>query len=154
MVSFVVDDDDVLRAGHVFKDFADVGLVAECAALVYAFPFGNALLGIPIETVPIGDAHATLAKRIFQSSRNETEFLVVVGRAGNQDLQAILNRKAGSNDENVFGEALVLWGGNFVENLPGDEHGHDDGLARAGGHLGTEAGEVATVGRDIDSITI
>ena len=43
MVSFVVDNDDVLGGSHVFKDLADVCFVAKRAALVHGLLFGDAL---------------------------------------------------------------------------------------------------------------
>ena len=43
MVSFVVDDGDILRHSHIFEDLADVCFVAKRAALVHGLLFGDAL---------------------------------------------------------------------------------------------------------------
>ena len=39
----------------------------------------------------------------------------------------------------------------LVEDMPGDDHSHDDGLAGASRHLGAEPRERAAVGRDVDA---
>src|SRR5271157_5864205 len=43
--------------------------------------------------------------------------------------------------EERVGEPAIFGVGNLVQGLPGDEHGHDDRLARAGCHLHRDAGE-------------
>ena len=52
----------------------------------------------------------------------------------------------GRNDQESVGEAGVLRVGELVQRLPGDEHGHDNRLAAAGGHFVSDAGQ-AGVGR-------
>ncbi len=49
--------------------------------------------------------------------------------------QAVLDGDAGRDDEEAAGEALALRPADGVDGLPGDEHGHDRGLAGAGGQL-------------------
>jgi len=65
MVSFVVDNDDVLGGSHVFKDLADVCFVAKRAALVHGLLFGDALFGFPIEFVPVANENFALAEFVF-----------------------------------------------------------------------------------------
>src|SRR5260370_33315719 len=77
----------------------------------------------------------------MKAEGNEAKFgIEVFGVGGFEHLQAALHGEAGGDYENIFGVALVLRVGDFVQDLPGDEHGHDDGFARAGGHFGAEAG--------------
>ena len=102
VVGFIVNDHDVFGAGHVGEHFANVGFVAESAAFVHGPPFGNALFGVPIESVPVANRDFALAQFVFQARRDEAEIPVVIVRAGNEDLETILNGKAGSNDENIF----------------------------------------------------
>jgi hypothetical protein len=47
----------------------------------------------------------------------------------------IADGDAGRDDQEGVREAGVLGIGALVERVPGDEHGHDNGLAGAGGHL-------------------
>ena len=46
-----------------------------------------------------------------------------------QDGQTVPDREAGSDDQDVFGESRILGMGDFVQDMPRDDHGHDDGLA-------------------------
>ena len=41
--------------------------------------------------------------------------------------------------------------GDLVQDMPRDDHGHDDGLARAGRHLGAQAPEVSAVRGNVDA---
>ena len=72
--------------------------------------------------------------------------VVVVGVVRQQHAQPVANGDAGRDDQEGVGEAGVLRVGELVERVPGDEHGHDDGLAGAGGHLERHARQ-AGVGR-------
>ena len=67
MVGFVVDDHDVLRSGHIFKNFTDVGFVAERPTFVHTFSFGDAFFGIPIQCVPIHNVDFALAQCVMKS---------------------------------------------------------------------------------------
>ena len=66
---------------------------------------------------------------------------------GEQNAQAIADGDAGRDHQEVGAEALVLRVGELVEGLPGDQHGHDHGLARAGGHLAGLARQAAVEAR-------
>jgi hypothetical protein len=50
-----------------------------------------------------------------------------------------------TDDKDVLGEAGVLRIGDLVDDLPGNDHGHDDGLAAAGGHFAAQARERTAV---------
>ena len=99
--------------------------------------------------MPVANEDFALAEFVFEAGRDEAEFPVVIGGAGNEDLETALDSEAGGNDEDVFREALVLRVGDFIEDLPGDEHGHDDGFAGASGHFGAEANKWAAVTRNV-----
>ena len=51
----------------------------------------------------------------------------------------------------MFRVTRVLRVGDFIDDLTGDQHRHDDGFTRASGHLGTEPRELAAVRRDVDA---
>ena len=108
--------------------------------------------------MPVANLHAAglpLPQLVFQAGRNDLEFLVVISRAArNQHFQPVLHREAGRDHQNVFGKAFVLWIGNFVQHLPCDQHGHQDGLARAGGHFRAQARELTAIAGDFDSDAI
>ena len=75
--------------------------------------------------------------------------MLQIGRPENG--QAAPHRKAGCDDKDVLGEPGIARVRYLVEDMLGDDHGHDDGLAGAGRHIGAHALERATVGRDIDA---
>jgi hypothetical protein len=66
-------------------------------------------------------------------------------------LQPAFHRKPGRYDEDMLRIARILRVGNFIDDLAGDQHRHDDGFARAGRHLGTEPRERSTVRWNVDA---
>jgi len=73
---------------------------------------------------------------------DDVKFLVVVaGVVRPQHLQPLLDGQVGADDEEGVGEALVAGHLAPVAEGPRGEHGHDDGLAAAGGHLDAHARE-------------
>jgi len=92
--------------------------------------------------VEIGDDDFGLLELLARVFGDEVELaVVVVGIVGEQDAEAVADGNAGGDDEERVGEAVVLRVGQLVEGVPGDEHGHDDGLAAAGGHFEGHAEE-------------
>ena len=82
------------------------------------------------EGVEVGDEDLGLAELLEQIGRHDVALAVVVLRVvGQQHAQAVADGDAGRDDQEGVGEAGVLRVGELVERLPGDEHGHDDGLA-------------------------
>ena len=72
----------------------------------------------------------------IQVGGDETAQLVVVLLVlREQDAEPVPDRQAGGDDEEPLGEAHVVRLGHLVQRLPGDEHGHHDGLAGASRHL-------------------
>ena len=79
--------------------------------------------------------------------RDDVALAVVVVRVvRQQDAQPVADGDAGGDDQEGVGEAGVLRVGELVERLPGDEHGHDDRLAGAGGHLERDARQAGVRG--------
>ena len=69
--------------------------------------------------------------------------VIVVGIARQQHVKAILDRDAGRDDQEGAREAVGSWRvRDGVERLPGDDHRHDGGLARARRHLQGQAEEL------------
>ena len=100
-----------------------------------------------LEGVEVGDEDLRLAKLFLSCGRDDVALAVVVLRVvGQQHAQPVADGDAGRDDEERVGEAGVLRVGELVERLPGDEHGHDDGLARAGRHLECSAGQARVRG--------
>ena len=105
-----------------------------------------------MERVPVANQHLALAKLLPQCRRHDIKVLVVVIVAGRDEhLQAPLDRETGRHDEDVLGEAGVLRVGDLVQDLPGDHHRHDDGLAGAGRHLGAQPLKRSAVAGDVDA---
>ncbi len=152
MVGLVVDDQQVAGAGHVAQHGAGVGFVALRPALVHAAPAGDHLVRLPLQIVAVLHQYLALPQLVPQAVGHNAELLIVVARPGQvQHFQPAAHRQAGGDDQHILRVARVLWIGDFVEHLPGDEHGHDDGLAAAGGHLAAQAVEGAAVAGHVDA---
>ena len=65
--------------------------------------------------------------------------VVAVGIVRLEHAQPVLDRQAGRDDQETAGEVFAPGPANGVDRLPGDEHRHDGGLARAGGQFQREA---------------
>ena len=143
VVGLVVDDDDVLlvaqlaadAAHHLVGRFGERRLVCPSARID--------LVSLPAATFSRSWKAWKLVMRILawpswsmQLGRDDVALAVVVLRVvGQQHAQPVADGDAGRDDQEGVGEAGVLRVGELVERVPGDEHGHDDGLAGAGGHL-------------------
>src|SRR5208282_495103 len=155
VMRFIVDYDDVLRASHFSKDFAHIGFVAQRAALVHGFPFCDALSGLPVEFVPVHDFDFSLAQAVMQAGRNQPKLRIEVSLVGwFQHLQTILDGQSRSNNENVLREAFVLRITGLIDDLPRDQHGHDNRFPGASRHFRADACEVPAVRRNVDSDTL
>ena len=71
--------------------------------------------------------------------------VVVLGIVGKQDPEAVADGEPVGDKENLIGESAVAGAGKFIEDLPGNEHRHDDRLAAAGGHFEGDAIQVWVV---------
>ena len=88
----------------------------------------------------IGDEDLGPAKLADQVGRDQVaEPVVVLGVVGREHPQPVADGDARSDDEERVGEPAILGVGDLVQGVPGDKHGHDDRLARAGRHLHRDA---------------
>ena len=93
-----------------------------------------------LERVEVGDEDLGPAKLPDQVGRDQVaEPVVVLGVVGPEHPQPVADGDPRGNDEERVGEPAVLRVGDLVQGVPGDEHGHDDRLASAGGHLHRDA---------------
>ena len=84
----------------------------------------------------VGDDELGLVQFLRQVRRNQVHLgVVVVGIIGQQHAQAVADGDARRDNQKRIGETRILGVGQLVQRLPGDQHGHDEGLAGAGGHL-------------------
>ena len=67
--------------------------------------------------------------------------VVGVRVVGLQDAEPVPDRNPGRDDEEAAGELLAVGAAKGVDRLPGDDHRHDGGLARAGRELQGEPGQ-------------
>ena len=149
VMRLVVDDQHVAGIGHLAQDLAGVGLVALDAALVHAAALFDLFFAFPGQGVPIMHQHLALAQFVQEGGGHNAKGIVVVAfRRRFQYLEPALDRESRSDDQHVPGKAGILGVGDLVQDVPGDEHGHDDGLAGAGGHFAALAHNGSTVIRD------
>ena len=143
VVGFVVEDEDVLQAhqvGHHPLEHLAFGFerVQRLAATLEqrAAALGELDPLAQLEGVVVGDDDLGAVDVVQHVARDELAALVVaVGIVGLQHAQAVLDRQAWGDDQKAAGEALALRVAHGVDRLPGDQHGHDRGLAGAGREL-------------------
>ena len=152
VMRFVVDDQDAAGARQVSQHGADVGFVAHGPALIDAPLPGELLVRLPVQRVPVADGDPALAQLVEQGPRHHVERFVVVLRVrGLEHRQPASDRQPGGDDLHVFGEPGVVRRRGLVEHLPRQQHSHDDGLARAGRHLGARPWERPAAGRNLQT---
>ena len=105
------------------------------------------LLGVAgQEGVVVDDLDLRLQEGVPQVARDEVPLAVVALLPfGMEDAEAVADGDAGRDDQEALGEASVGRRHDFVDRLPGDEHGHHDGLAGAGRHLQPDPGQAVVV---------
>ena len=78
----------------------------------------------------VGDDDFGLSELVMQLGRYNVALAVVVARVVRQQYaQPVTDSDAGRDDQKGVGKAGILRVGALVESVPGDEHGHHDGLA-------------------------
>lgn len=104
------------------------------------------------EGVKVGDEDGRRLPPVQLLRGRDAHGVVVVLRiVGQQHAEPVADGDARRDDQESIGEALVLRIGLPVERLPGDEHGHQHGLAGAGRHLEGETRQAAVVLRVLRS---
>ena len=132
----IIDDQDVPGTRQVAKNLADVSLIALGSSLVHATFPGDLLLGFPVEGVPVADHNPALSQFVEQGRRHDAKGFIIVLRIGRfEHCKTAFDRQAGGDDQDVSGKSRILGISDFVQDMPGNDHGHDDGFARAGRHL-------------------
>ena len=143
-MGLVVDDDDVPLVAELPANAVDHlggGLVEVGAENLLGQLVGFDQLP-DLESVEVGDEDLRPAELPDQVGGNEVaEPVVVLGVVGIEYPKPVADRDPRGDDEEGVGEPAVLRVGDLVQSVPGDEHGHDDRLARAGRHLHRDAGE-------------
>lgn len=142
MMSFIINDNDILFVAQFSADAAyhfvwrfgeRIGLAALQQALRESAR-GDSLSWF--ESMKIGDDDFGAIQVGLKFQRHNVELaIVVVGVVGQQHPQPIADGNAGRDDQKGVTETRVLSIGNFVENVPGDEHRHHHSFAAAGGHF-------------------
>src|SRR5215475_3980239 len=99
--------------------------------------------------MPVYDADFALPQRVIHSKRDEAKFAIEILRIGGiEDLQAAFYSQTRCDNEDILGKLFVLIVGDFVEDLPCDKHGHNDGLAGTCGHFRAKASEWSAIAGD------
>ena len=137
-MGLVVDDDDVPLAAkfpanavdHLGGALVEVGAENLLGQLVRLDQLAD------LERVEVGDEDLGPAKLPDQVGRNQVaEPVIVLGVVGPEHPKPVADGDSRGDDEERIGEPAVLRVGDLVQSVPGDEHGHDDRLARPGRHL-------------------
>jgi len=146
VVGLVVEHHDVPLGAQFPADAAHylVGRLREGARVAA----GEDLLGEPgclhalarQEAVIVGDDDLGVTQLRQLVGGHQVALAVVVARVlWEQHAEPVADRDARGHHEEGVGESVVLRVGQLVERVPGDEHGHDDRLAAAGGHFEGDA---------------
>ena len=96
-----------------------------------------------LEGVEVGDDDLRAVESAQHVARHQLPALVIAVRVvGLEHAKAVLDRDSGSDDQEAPREPPAVRAANRVDRLPGDEHGHDGGLAGPGGELQGEPGKI------------
>src|SRR5712692_8297588 len=144
MVGLVVDNYDVLFVAEFEANPANhfVRLLLErieIASMAGKYLFGerSSLKCLPThEGVEIGDQYPCLLKRLELIRCNQVPLnVVVIGIVRLQDPESVPDCDAGGHDQKGVAEATVLGVRQLIEDMPSDQHCHDDRLPGPGGHF-------------------
>src|SRR5579871_943594 len=149
VMGFVVKDQDVLdahEAGHDALDhlaFGFEGTERLAAALQQvASTFGDLQALAEFEGVVVGDDDLGVVQVGKQVAGHEfAAGVVAVGVIGLEDAEAVADGESGGDDQEAAGETGAAGAAQGVDGLPGDEHRHDGGFARASGKFEGDAEE-------------
>jgi hypothetical protein len=139
---FVIDYEDVFHPHqvrhqaleHLAFRFEGPGLLARTSLQELASTLGNLHALAKLEGVIVSDDDLGPVHIVEHVAGNEFPAGVVsVGVIRLEHAQPVFDRQAGRADEKTAREILARRPEHRVDRLPGDEHGHDRGLARAGG---------------------
>ena len=96
-----------------------------------------------LEGVEVCDDDLCAVEIAQHVGRHKLSALVIAVRiVGLEHAEAVLDRDAGSDDQETAGEAAAVGAADGVDRLPSDEHGHDGGLAGPGSELQRQPGQV------------
>jgi hypothetical protein len=148
VMRFVVDDEDVLHAHqvghhaleHLAFGFERLGFFAAAALEQLPSALGQIDALAHLEGVIVGDDDLGAFHVVEHVARHQfAVFVVTVGVVGLQDAQTVLDGQAGGADQKTAREVLAGGAAHRIDGLPGNDHGHDRGLAGAGGKLQRQA---------------
>src|SRR6185295_3140260 len=149
---FIIDNQYIASGRQFAQHFSDVSFVTLRAALIHGFFLGDPFFRFPIEHVPVAHQDFSLAQLVQERWRHDVEFVVeIILSRRLQDLQPAFYRQPRRDDEDMLRIAGVLRISNLVDDLPGNQHRHDNSFAGPRGHLGTQPGERAAVRRNFDT---
>ena len=138
VVRLVVDDEDVLHAHQVGHDALEhlafglqrVEFLAAAPLKQRAAARGKFDALAQLEGVVVGDDDLGPVHVVEHVAGNEfAAGVVAVGSFGWRTRRRSLIVKPGVHDEKAAREMLAAWAAHGVDRLPGDQHGHDGGLA-------------------------
>ena len=147
VVRLVVEHQDVLHAhqvGHHALEHLAFGF-QRVQFLAAALEQRAAALGefdalAQLEGVVVGDDDLGPVHVVEHVAGNQFAVCVVaVGVVRLENAQAVLDGQPGRDDQKAARELLAAGPAHGVDGLPGDQHGHDGGLAGAGGELQGQA---------------
>ena len=144
MVRLVVDHEDVLGAHQATHDtlqhlafgFSGVQFVAGAALQQRSSARRQLDAFAQLECVIVGNDDLGAVHVVEQVLGHEFAAGVVTVRVVRlEDAETILDGQAGGDDQKASSEVFAGGMADRVDRLPGDQHGHDSGLARPGGQL-------------------
>jgi hypothetical protein len=148
MMGFVVQHDDVFHAHQIGHDamqhlafgFQSLHLLAAPAFDRVARSFGDVDAFAQFEGVVVGDDDFGAGNVRQHVGRHQFAVLVVaLGIVGQQHAQSVADCDAGGNDQKPVRELAAVRMSCGIDRLPGDQHGHNGGFARARGEFQRQA---------------
>src|SRR5581483_1396394 len=96
--------------------------------------------------MPIPHDDTTLPELFVKARRDDVKQLIVIARRVRlKNLKTAPHGETRCNGEHIFAESPVLRVGHLIQNVPRDQHRHDDSLSRAGCHLGAQSSKLPAV---------
>ncbi len=152
MMCLVIHNENIPGIRQLTQHIVHISLIALGSALVHTASPGYLFGRLPIQCVPVANYNLALAKFVQKRCRDDTKCIIVIIRMGcPQNSQTAPDRQARRDDQNIPGKPCIPRVGDLVEYMPGNDHGHYNGLAGTGSHLGAQTHKLTSIRRNLNA---